>query len=84
MYDGKVDRSVKNFTQNESVANELFKSEIRKSDTFLESALRIFSFLKTLVIYCALPFLLGKSERKKGNGFLNNVWLRNTEVLSLF
>ena len=29
-----------------------------------------------------LPFILsGKDERKKGNGFINNAWLRNNKVL---
>ena len=31
-----------------------------------------------------LPLILsGKDERKKGNGFINNAWLRNNKVLHL-
>lgn len=70
MYDGKVDRSVKNFTQNESVANELFKSEIRKSDTFLESALRIFHFSKLLSYIALFLFFLVRVSVKKEMAFL--------------
>ena len=41
-----------------------------------------FHFSKLLSDIVLLPFILfGKDECRKGNGFINNAWLRNNEVL---